>query len=539
MHTDNETGVPVNDRKSAIISHCTGTLVPGGKFDRPVRWCFWFFLASMSIVLALVHEPWRDEVHALVASQFSWQEYVSNVRGITFPGFSLFWWSVGRIFDGSIIPGKVVAALISTVTAYLVIFKLRLPKIVAFPVLTSFYLAYEYTVFASREHPIVAGAVVLFTWLEIEERHMLLRLALVAFLLLCHPLSFVIGGSYLGYLVLSNYKGLLKNPQLMCGFFVAALAAALKLWWTMPRFSGQVARFTLPRWEYALFDAFAYMGKAFFGFSRNWNAYEYDLIPACLFGVMLGGILAVLPFLKTKSVCRLRALSAAIGFAGAVAGILTIFIFRYGGQPRHVGLVYCVTLSYVVILKERNEWDWHVDPRKLRCFFASIWAVSCLFLTTSSVFLIGKDVLRPFSQGKAVADYLENFDLESKPIAVLPDWSGMTVAAYLPGTDFYWGGSRGERNFSAHTEYFDNVYRAMTNQERIDVLPQSLLDRGVLIVLADDMGSELNLKGKSYRKVASFAGAIVKDENYYVYRQELALEENQRVEAPPAGTESE
>lgn len=486
--------------------------------DARIRWAFLAMLTLARIVVLAFHEPWRDEVHSVLASQFPWIDYMRACRGAMFPAFYLGWWALYKLVAWPVLVAQAVTVAASLGTAYLVLFRLRLPKTAAMPIVTGFYVFYEYGVFAGREHTTTALAMALFTWCEIDNKPILLRLLIASFLLLLHPLSFIIGGSYAGYLALTSLPSAWRRRGAPFGFALAGLCALLTLWWTRAPYRGFVSAYKVPRFEYAFFDGLAYIGKAFFGFSRNWNLYEYDLIPACLTAGMIGGLAVLGLSTKVLPGSRLRAAAIGIGLGGAITGLLSVFILRYHAQPRHVGLIYCSTLSYAWIARHKVKVECSVDPRRLRAAGWTVWGLSCFLLTVSSFFLSGKDLCRTFSQGRNVAHYLQTEGLADSRIVVVPEWSGIAIAAHLEHPRFHWPSSADECGYTVHTRFFDLTYRKLTDTERIAAISATVMAERPVIITIVDMGAGLTAGSIEYERVAVFDKAMVRDENYYIYR---------------------
>lgn len=475
---------------------------------------FFLVLATIKVVLTFRHEPWRDEtVLPLMWQDANYMDMIPLNRGIVFPLYDSVLLTIYRIFGYSVFVGRCISLGISIVTSYMILFSLDLPRGVAFPLLLTNYLFYDYTVFINRHYAWIALLIAIFTYLEIHNKPLIGRLLVISLLILGHPLAFVVGGSYLAYLILAQDARMLKKWINVAGLILVVACVILAVWAMIPPYEGHIAPFRFPGAGQIVGSEVSFLSGAFFGITRNWESYRYGQLSAGFLLISLGVVISLLASMSVQRSARKQVLAIVVGLTVVIAGMSSVFIFRYGGGIRHLGLLYLTTLSYVWIAYKTVEIRFAISPSLLGC----VWALSCGCLIVGSAFVSAKDLVRPFSNGTRVADYLKQQGMDQRVVTVVPDWVGPPIAVHLDRPQFYAGGNWRINDWTIHDPYRDSVYKKMSTEDMLAVIPSEILGRDPVIILNENLGPSIDVGPGGYKLIAWFEGGIVYDENYYVY----------------------
>lgn len=163
---------------------------------------------------------------------------------------------------------------------------------------------------------------------------------------------------------------------------------------------------------------------------------------------------------------------------------------RHGARPRFTG--FTLTRS--------------INSARTR---SAAWTALLVVQLIAGVFAAGLDLAYPFSNGRDVAQYIQQHRLEDLQIIGLPDTAASTVAGYLDRPIYYLAGSRSGRfvvwNTARNTvQPIDAVIRT---QPPFDTGPR-------VLVLVNRPLDDPNLH---LRLLAHFDNGIVPDEHFWLY----------------------
>jgi hypothetical protein len=206
-----------------------------------------------------------------------------------------------------------------------------------------------------------------------------------------------------------------------------------------------------------------------------------------------------------------RAPDAAVLLAVATFGLAGFFHVKYGPGPWHHGMLFMVLLGAVWISRDRATAQGHgLLPQSLFLVLLACQAVN-------GWGAISADAVRPYSNGRAVARFIEASGWARAPIFALDDTIASTVVGYL-GVDhvFYAQGAR-----AGSFIIWDQKRRtpidldAFFNRARNAEPAPTILDCGPL------MRSQRPV-AYGYAAVAVFDGSLM-GEDCTVYRRAVAL----------------
>nr|MBI3614445.1 hypothetical protein [Nitrospirota bacterium] len=203
--------------------------------------------------------------------------------------------------------------------------------------------------------------------------------------------------------------------------------------------------------------------------------------------------------------------SLLILYGSGFTGLLVFFSAIFSGGPHHHGMLFVV--FFVGYWLERLTRPAGLSPvRNRQSQILDI--VVTLVLVSQSLFgmrVMYQDLTAPYSNGKAVAQYIQSHGWQSSPIVGCMDFSAQTVVGYLGIKKIYY--PQGER-WGSYVVW-DQKRRENTGLEHCLQSAQSL---GKDVLVVSSYAEEEPLRNFPFDKVAEFKGAMREDENFVLYR---------------------
>ncbi|CAG4988225.1 hypothetical protein DYBT9275_00032 [Dyadobacter sp. CECT 9275] len=482
---------------------------------------FTIFTAYVLVIFAGLwhHEMWRDELQAwnLVLHTVNLIDVFSNTR---YEGHPVLWfyviWPLAQLTSSPVaIQG--INLIMAAVTAYLIVFKSPFRDFEKILILSGYYFLYEYSVI-SRNYMIGVMLLLLIASLW-HKKDAALVLSGVLILLLFQTNAFmaaIAAAISLVLLLRLSRQGKLETSQSKAFMCIITAGAALFVFTTRTPHDSSYAS----TWH-VTFDpgrCSAVLGNVFKGlfplsdFTRNfWEGYH--LIQNNHFHAIAGILLcAIVYFLFRKSVYSSVFIVAAFGF------IMGLMYLKIIGQPRHYGhfsmaLLFAYWIGYDQV------------PVYAKRFLWVIFSVQMV----QGVFAYTVDLQYPFSNGKEVAEYInQRYDPKVQVAGAYNNLS-TTVAGYL-GRDIYLLNDKRFSNYVIWKQKFwnpdlffisDSVllkrFLTMVNTKKSNLL---LMEKGAgqsLLTKMKEGQSFILLQNRMFYRVTClkiFRGAIVSDEDY-------------------------
>jgi hypothetical protein len=224
------------------------------------------------------------------------------------------------------------------------------------------------------------------------------------------------------------------------------------------------------------------------------------------------GALGLMLFVAVAWLLRDRLGSLVVWIAGVV--LIVGFLYTRIGTAeasRHTGHVFLCLVAAMWLAPNMQQWAPSVEPTRLDFARtrANAWTALLVVQLIAGVFALGLDLAYPFSNGRDVAEYIQQHKLEDLQIIGLPDTAASTVAGYLDRPIYYLAGSRSGRFVVWNTarnavQPIDAVIRT---QPPFDTGPRAL-------VLVNRPLDDPNLH---LRLLAHFDNGIVPDEHFWLY----------------------
>lgn len=255
--------------------------------------------------------------------------------------------------------------------------------------------------------------------------------------------------------------------------------------------------------------------------ARFWNSNLLDALPGSL-GPFIGALFSIA--LLALSLLVLRRREARLAFALGAASMLSITLFAWYGQLRQhaqIFMLFVVCLWLDRILETRFAPRPAPSARSLRPA-ASVALTSLLALQfVAAGYAYAMELARPFSNASRAGAYLRQPEFDDALLVGSFDYSAEPIAAYVPKRIYY--PESGEfRTFLDWGPQRKRVGPQIVLEQAVELMRSR--HREVLVVLCYELAElrpgETDALDESARMeyLARFDGAIVPDENYFVYR---------------------
>jgi hypothetical protein len=201
-----------------------------------------------------------------------------------------------------------------------------------------------------------------------------------------------------------------------------------------------------------------------------------------------------------------------------VCGAAGLFLFKqfvFRGYMRHDGLAFILFLACLWLASSFPEKRFRVDRvERVANWFAPL-QVKVLFVflaiqTAVGLAASGAALKIPFSQARATAEFIRSNEMDQWPIIGDEDYLISPIAGYLDRDVYYVAGNRpGSFILWDKKRELDSAGPVMPFAAKIAAEQH----QKVLVILSYPSDTF----GEGVSEIASFKGAIVRDENYYLY----------------------
>lgn len=410
---------------------------------------FWFVLitsciyALLTLFVLVHHEPWRDEADVWLAARdltlprlWKWMHYA---------GTPALWYLMVMPLAKLNFPYIFMSLLhwaITVTTAVLILALAPFPRIVRLAIVFSYHVLYEYAVIA-RNYAILLLLLVLIASLY---RHRYNRPLLLGFLLSLLA-STATHGTILAAALLAAW-GLdalhhrRAAGRVLLGGLIGTLGVMLALAEVLPSpLDGQLPGGTAVRNPSAVGFVFsrtflpvypATEGVSFAKLRRH--------MPVFIAAWTAPRLLSVILFAGTLWLLR-RNPPILLAFLLAFLALLYVFVFKYLGGDRHLGLIWAmVWITFWILLDDpvtaqatRNDravWKWGAIPI----------ALSCIYSTGMGLYFSQLDVRRMFSGSKQAAAFLISHKFADRPLGMFKENYCEPILPYLGHKSAWYAG---------------------------------------------------------------------------------------------------
>ena len=500
-----------------------------------------FFL--LAAYLLSNHEMWRDEIQAWLLARDSTS--VPNLfANLKYEGHPALWhlllMPLTRV-SHSPTAMQALHLLIATSTIYL--FARYSPFSVVQKILFSFgyFPFYEYSII-SRNYAL--GVLLIFVFCSLFERRYtnFLVISLILFLL-CHTSVFALIIAIVLFFGLlldfyfyqrTTHKSFNRSDthKIYVGFLIITLGITTAVLQLIPpsdssigvgwHFSFDIRSFrTVLTKLTAAYLPIPYFRLHFWETGDNpldsyaWQASAYLNRLALLF---------VCSFLAFSMVGFVRKPFVFFLFTGCTFGLLAFFYIKYYGGIRHAGFLFIAFIMSAWLYRCHEQTNWSIPSasslKKWETLFSHSITLILLLHIGGSFVAASVDYQHPFSMAKSVAEYINERGLNNRLIVGYPDYATSVIVGYLGISQAYY--PQGDR-FGSYFRFDKQRRKTIREQECVDkarqLEAQQLTDgksQGVLIILNKPLGDDL-VQASKLQKIGEFTGAIVPDENFYIY----------------------
>jgi hypothetical protein len=495
-----------------------------------------FFLLGASLLFN--HEMWRDEIEAWLLARDS-HSVPSLLANLKYEGHPALWYlllmPLTRVSHS---PTAMQALHLLLATSTIYVFARYSPFKAIQKLLFSFgyFPFYEYSII-SRNYAL--GVLLIFAFSSLFETRYtkFLVISLVLFLL-CHTSVFALIIAIVLFFGLlldfwyhkRSHKSFDRSDtyKIYVGFFIIALgiitavlqlippsdsgsAVGWNLSFDIEAFKTAVRTLTVAYVPIPYFDLHFWQTSAWTG-----NIYLKYLTQLSVFSFL---VFSMIGFVRKPFVFFL--------FAGSTLGLLAFFHIKINGEICHTGFLFITFILSAWLYRCCEQVNWSVfsesSRKKWEMLFSHSVTVILLLHVGASFVAASIDYRYQFSMAKSAAEYINERGLNDRLIVGYPDFTTSAIVGYL-GIDqaYYPQGNR----FGSYVRWNKERDVELTQKEVVDEAHQlrarELADgksKDVLIIFNKALGNDL-VRASKLQKIGEFAGAIVWDENFYIYSLE-------------------
>jgi len=251
-------------------------------------------------------------------------------------------------------------------------------------------------------------------------------------------------------------------------------------------------------------------------FSQFWNTNIFLSHP-----FLTIAIIPILAFFIYKTIRLLsNSRSALLLYVVSSIGLLSFFYSKYLGFPRHHGFLYIILIASLWINIKQNASK--ISLEKFSFFrnisYSSALTVILWIHLAGSVVAFAVEYQRPFSNALAASEYIREHHLESREMVGYYDYNATPIAGYLNKPFIYFPESSSYGNYVR----WDTKHKQITTRTALEsaLNLQNKTGTPILLIMGNPI-DPLLLNEFSLEEVAQFTGAIVADENIYLYQTKV------------------
>ncbi|MFI5135566.1 MAG: hypothetical protein ACHQD9_06915 [Chitinophagales bacterium] len=504
------------------------------------------FIAALYFVLSIFgilhHEMWLDEMHHFLLARDS-ASIVNLAYNARYDGHPLLWdlllYFLTR-FTHDPFYMQLLNILISLAAVIIFLRNAPFTELFKFLFVFSYFMLYEYNII-SRNYAISALFLFISCSLIFAEKRNYTAI-FISLLLLCCTHLFSLFCAVSLFIVVSVFyfqekKDSASRVKLVIWILFFAVSVALILWSIFPP-----PDHFLHEYDTDPYFSFKRIGKGFSIFFKGfyplpdflkYNTWNTNLAVdyAKNLGVVLSVLCLIIPFILFQR----KPLSLFVFYSSSI--IIAVFIWwsPMVASERYFGFIFLllvVSLWLFYYLPEKKfllSEKFHERLNKFNHRFENPFVYSVLIIQViSAVIAYTADIIKPFSEGKEVANYLTENNLADKTIAVSNQSAGPPISAYLDKKLFY-----PETNqFGTFCKWNTNPF-VIDKKELISRVEKITSDTLILIVNDSTLKTSSDLSLPVYSDdsikifyVTKFDKALVRAENYWLY--EVVRNENEQ-----------
>jgi len=490
--------------------------------------------AALSCLGILRHEMWLDELNTWLAARDS-HSFARFLENTNYSGHRGIWDTLLYLFTrvtANPAAMQVFSMLVSTITVVLFLKYSPFPAAYSIAIVFSYFFLYEYNII-SRGYNLtwllLVGYCILFTK---PERNYLMLMLILMLLANIHLFSLVVSLPLFGILIYSGARESALNKRAILIYSLAfAVAIGISLISSMPPanapelLNGAKGLFTPDRFSKTV----SFFVKGLYPLPDIHSPYFWNsnflVVHFKIIAIIITPFLFAIPYI----LCYDRPLAVIFFYSAVLLVMAFMFTAELFTGVRYMGYAFMILLVTLWLagderLKTKKQ---SALLNKLRILAYKPFITSVLVTQVAAgAYAIYKDYKYPFSEGKEVAAYIKSNAGQNGLIIVVPHSAGPSIAGYMDTGLFYYP------DINTFTAYWNRIPLQQTSEQetfaRIQHTIDSLQVNSFAIAVATDYDSIGSLKANIERVYNSdrysiveqknFTGAIVRGENYTVYR---------------------
>lgn len=437
--------------------------------------------AAITLVVALHHEPWRDEADPWLLIRDG--GVMTMLARTGYVGMPALWYLALAPVVKLGLPYVAMTLLnlaFAWAAALLFLVAAPFPRHVRALFVFSYFAAYEYAVIA---RPYALAMLLLFcalaAWRERASRPMRFALA-VAFLANATPHTLILA-AFLGTAYL--YERRLEARPALAVMLIGGMLSFVQVAPPADAPEGHVLRGA------SMARVTSAVASAFFP--------DAGVPAAALVAAMLIAIAAL---------AIGKCVAAQLFLWGSLAFLSILYAFVWMGGVRHGGIVLLTVIGALWMARVDTPLN---GDRAVMLLLSVALAVGCI----SSVRSWSDDVRYPYSGAKELADYLRRTGLARYEIAAHRPPHGEAVLPYLPRKKFYYAGMQQYGSYMLWNAGYNRAY-GMYDHQAAELAREHFGDRPFLLLLTRPLGR----KADGYRLLYTTAVPFRQfDEQYFLY----------------------
>lgn len=464
--------------------------------DKRLYWTYGIFLL-ISFSIHFFHEPWRDEIQALLIVQHS-QSLTELIQNIRYEGHPILWFIILYILKSvhlGIWGMKIIHWLFISGAVYILLFKSRLKLIWKLLLPFGYYFLFEYNAIC-RNYSI--GILLLFLTIQaIEQKKWYLVTLYISLCFQCNVYMLLLSSSLWFFVftqhIKSQTKTILLNSTIILSVFSFTIFYIIP-----PTDTGFAVEYNF-QWKQIIEVICAYcralviLPKLRIGF---WNTNCLGVLETKIVGSLLLLFLSIYFFqFKKVFIFFLMSLLMIGGFLG----------IKYMGYIRHQGHLYLSLITSIWLISI------YYPEKKFRFQIIFETIISCIFILQiySSLLAYYYDYYHPFSNGDNVSNYLKETKRANYRLIAINDFSASTISGILQ-KNIYYLNARKEGGFVI----WNNKRGQEVTDEIINYYTDSFSKLNKVIVIRND---SISIFQTHLKYLKGFTNEICGAETYFLY----------------------
>lgn len=370
-----------------------------------ICWIIFILYSIVNLVLMLIHEPWRDEIHAwLMAKELSIPELITASR---FDGHPILWHLILMPFaklNFPIITLNIISYITILVSAWFFLFKTNLSLF--FKSILVFTIPFTY-IFSSisRNYCLIILLLVIIAVLYNKRYNKpILYSILIALLVHTHSLAWgLVAGLTITFhfdeiILFFKHKNHVNIKKIIFGLSIIAISTIL-----------------------VILELYGTTNTDYIVSSNSYTTYVIIIMTCIIFSILLFSII-------NKSNYK-EFIITLLGFGFQIL----IYTCVYSSVLfQRFMLIFVVFLFYLMLLSKTN-----LSKRKLDVLCIIYLVFMCLFASKQFINTVINDINYPYSSAQEMADFINKNLPEKETILIDASIIGQSIIPYLDTAKFY------------------------------------------------------------------------------------------------------